>query len=770
MIRKHFILFLFIILLPWMVFSQKKQPLTLIPKPNYIKYESGRFHLSASTKILVDNDRAFSDALIFNEFIKTLYGFELQINKIKVFEGNNTIRLQDFNYLGEQGGYILQVEKNHIDIMGDKDGIFYGLQTLKQLLPLKSKGKVKLNCMTINDSPQFSWRGMHLDVCRHFFDKEFIKKYIDFLASYKMNTFHWHLTDDQGWRIEIKKFPNLTKTGAWRKGTVVGHASDYANQYDTSIYGGFFTQDDIREIVAYAQQRHITIVPEIEMPGHSLAALASYPVFSCTGGPFQPSTKWGVFEDVFCPTDTTFKFLEEVLTEVMDLFPGKYIHIGGDEVPKARWRECPHCQALIKQKGLKDENELQSYFIRHIDSFLTAHGRNTIGWDEILEGGLAANAAVMSWRGTEGGIAAAKLHHEVVMTPGGYCYFDYYQGDPVNEPLAIGGYTTVEKVYSYEPTPAVLDLSEVPYVLGAQGNVWTEYIADPKHVEYMVFPRICALAEVLWTDSSLRNFPDFRDRLVKHFNLLDKLDINYSKALFEIKKTASPSPDGSGVLLSLTQAFKSGTIRYSTDSTEPTKHSSKYKKPLQITRDCFIKVACFDHHGNMKGKTEQKFRVNLATGKKINLVNQPSSRYNNGGAFALLDGIMGRIPWSGKEWLGFLGTDMIAEIDLGNSTLISNITVDVLSSETNWIHLPKSIEILVSDDNKSYKSLMTADSALIRSKGRAIDFNFTPIQAQYIRIITKNQGKIPAGKPGEGEDAWLFIDEIMVNGPEKNEK
>jgi len=361
------------------------------------------------------------------------------------------------------------------------------------------------------------------------------------MAMYKYNTFHWHLTEDQGWRIEIKKYPKLTETGAWRKETLIGHAGEKPEHYDGKRYGGFYTQEDIKEVVAHAKKLYITVIPEIEMPGHSLAALASYPDLGCTGGPYEVATKWGVFKDIYCAgNDKTFDFLENVLREVMDLFPSRYIHIGGDETPKDRWKKCPKDQARIKAEGLKNEQELQSYFISRIEKFLNAHGRNIIGWDEILEGGLAPNATVMSWRGIKGGIAAAKMNHDVIMTPVQYCYFDYYQGDPKDEPLAIGGYLPLKKVYSYEPVPEELTPEQKKHVLGAQGNVWTEYIATTDYVEYMVYPRACALSEVDWTPANEKDYGDFMQRLELNLKHLDMLGVHYrspDKDKKEVTKT-----------------------------------------------------------------------------------------------------------------------------------------------------------------------------------------------------------------------------------------
>ena len=419
---------------------------------------------------------------------------------------------------------------------GDGAGFFYALQTLVQLIPPLEIKTLKeapqksflLPYVYIRDQPRYDWRGMHLDVCRHFFPISFVKRYIDLIAAYKMNTFHWHLTEDQGWRIEIKKYPKLTEIGAWRSGTMIG--SFKYKQMDTIRHGGFYTQKEIKEVVAYATKRHITIIPEIEMPGHSLAAIASYPWLSCTGKKQEVAKTWGVFDDVYCTKDSTFKFLEDVLTEVMALFPGNYIHIGGDECPKTRWKTCPNCQALMKKENLKDENELQSYFIKRIEKFVNSKGKQIIRWDEILEGGLAPNAAVMSWRGTEGGIAAAKQKHNVVMSPGKPCYFDHYQSrDKTSEPLAIGGFNPLDSVYNYNPTPVSLSDEEAKFIMGAQGNVWTEYILDEKQVEYMAVPRMIALAEVLWTKPENKNFANFIERLNKNKLLLDMWQVYYAK-------------------------------------------------------------------------------------------------------------------------------------------------------------------------------------------------------------------------------------------------
>ncbi|MBL7982121.1 MAG: family 20 glycosylhydrolase, partial [Flavobacteriales bacterium] len=508
-------------------------------------------------------------------------------------------------------------------------------------------------------------RGMHLDPCRHFWSVEFTKKYIDLLARYKMNSFHWHLTDDQGWRIEIKKYPKLAEVGAWRKGSQVGPYS--RREYDSIPYGGFYTQDEIREVVAYAKARHINVVPEIEMPGHALAALAAYPHLGCKGGPYEVNKGWGVFEDVFCAgNDSTFAMLEDVLTEVMELFPSEMIHIGGDECPKEAWKACGKCQARKKAHGLKDEHELQSYFIQRIEKFVNSKGRKIIGWDEILEGGLAPNAAVMSWQGIEGGIAAARSGHYAVMSPGSHCYFDHYQGDPANEPLAIGGYTTLQKVYSYEPIPTELKPEEHKYILGAQGNVWTEYILTPEHVEYMAVPRMLALAEVLWTPKAKRNEADFIQRLEKEFVRLDEMKVNASRSLYQVKIKPAPSKTLGEIAVHLStgtpQSIRFNIVDGQYDTTMD--GLGNYTAPYPISKSC--KVHAFTADGSSTGPMSiATFHFNKATAQKITLSERPNERYNEGGAFTLVDGITAQQKRVNTEWLGWRKGVTIT-IDLGS--------------------------------------------------------------------------------------------------------
>lgn len=507
----------------------------VIPKPQRLEAVPGEFVFSRPANVYAD-DRCPEVGLAV-DFLRERFGPSTDLTfPVTARELATILLVYDESLDSTEGRYMLEVSTDRIEIRAASGrGLFYGIQTLRQLLPaaVESRAKVEgvtwsVPCVKIEDGPRFRYRGLHLDVCRHFFPVAFIKKYIDLIAFHKMNYFHWHLTDDQGWRIEIKKYPLLTKIGAYRDRTLVGHGGRLPEIYDGQRYGGFYSRKEIREVVEYARKRFVTIVPEIEMPGHAQAALASYPELGCTGGPYKVADKWGVFPEVFCAgQEKTFRFIEDVLDEVCRLFPGPFVHIGGDECPKDRWKECPRCQARIKAEGLKDENELQSYFIRRVEKILAKRDRRLIGWDEILEGGLAPKATVMSWRGIQGGIEAARQKHDVIMTPNSNCYLDYYQAEASTQPLAIGGFLPMKKVYEYEPVPAELTGEEKKYILGTQGNVWTEYILNEKYVEYMAFPRACALAEVAWTEPSNKDWTGFLARLEVFYKHLEALDVNY---------------------------------------------------------------------------------------------------------------------------------------------------------------------------------------------------------------------------------------------------
>lgn len=580
---KNFVLFLFIVSISLFFNScnSEKQDITIVPEPVILKQEHGFFKLDQSVSIY--SEQATESIHFSKEFlqkeIESRSGIKLEISDTKTRFSQIELDLNPdlAESLGNEG-YYLNIGPKEIKIEGASEaGIFYGIQSLIQLIPIQNAETIKLQSLHVEDFPRFEYRGMHLDVCRHFFDVDFVKKYIDFIAMHKMNTFHWHLTEDQGWRIEIKKYPKLTEIGSKRI------------EKDGSEYAGYYTQEEIKEIVNYAKDRHITVIPEIEMPGHSLAALAAYPNLSCSGGPFKVANEWGVFHDVYCAgKEETFEFLENVLMEVIELFPSEYIHIGGDESPKTRWEKCPDCQKRIKEEGLKDEHELQSYFIQRMEKFLLSKGRKIIGWDEILEGGLAPEATVMSWRGISGGIAAAKQGHDAIMTPGTHCYFDHYQGDADIEPKAIGGFTDLEKVYSYEPVPEELTEKEAKHILGAQANLWTEYIATNEYAEYMVLPRMSALAEVLWSPKEKRDWDKFQNKLPNLYAIYEMMNANYHV----------PIPGGlynkvvyvDKALIEFRETLKGSEIRYSLDGSDPDENAMLYTLPFEVTEDITIKA------------------------------------------------------------------------------------------------------------------------------------------------------------------------------------
>lgn len=507
--------------------GQKKQAeVSIVPKPVSVSVSGGGLEWGGPVHVTSSGQDEIGTAATYLKEV-------LASRNISVADdGATTIDLQLVKYdtLVPEGFYRLLIKSAGITIESNTGaGLFYGSVSLFQILPGKDQ-EGELPLLEIRDYPRFPYRGLNLDVSRHFFSVSFVKQYIDWLAFHKLNYFHWHLTDDQGWRIEIKKYPKLQEVAAFRNETLVGHYNNQPQKYDGQRYGGYYTQEEIKEVVQYAADRFVTVIPEIELPGHALAALAAYPNLGCTGGPYSVGKIWGVHEDVFCAgKDETFLFLQDVLDEVTELFPSHYIHIGGDECPKVRWEKCPNCQKRMKREGLKDEHELQSYFIQRIEKYLNTKGRKIIGWDEILEGGLAPNATVMSWRGEEGGIAAANQNHDVIMTPTGWCYFDYYQDSSKQEPLAIGGYLPLKMVYQYEPVPSALSRAEAGHILGTQGNLWTEYLSTPEAVEYMVYPRASALAEVAWSPKASKDYDDFLRRMKSHLNRLAEHGIHYAR-------------------------------------------------------------------------------------------------------------------------------------------------------------------------------------------------------------------------------------------------
>jgi hexosaminidase len=586
-------------LLPVIGFTQ----LNVIPKPaSVVMSQAGdSFAITPKTVLVIGDADLQPTADFFNAYLKAVYGFSLKATKKTTASNAITLGLSK-ELSNVSGAYAMDIEKGSVSIKGyDESGVFYGMQTLLQLLPVQKSALLNIPLAQIKDAPRYQYRGMMLDVARHFFSVDFVKKFIDYLALHKMNYMHWHLTDDQGWRIEIKKYPKLTEVAAFRDGTIIGHFPGTGN--DGKRYGGYYTQKEIKEVVQYAAKRYITIVPEIEMPGHASAALAAYPALGCSGGPYKVQQTWGVFNDVYCAgNDTVFHFLQDVLDEVMALFPSKNIHIGGDECPKESWKKCARCQQRKKEHNLKDEHELQSYFVQRMEKYLNSKGRTLIGWDEILEGGLAPNAVVMSWRGEKGGIEAAKQKHEVIMTPNSHLYFDHFQGKASEEPLAIGGYTPLEKVYSYNPTPKELSLEEGMFVKGVQANLWTEYIPSAEKAEYMVMPRLAALSEVAWTQPEQKNWIDFRQRMERQYQRYGALGINYAKSAYDVRQTILLESVSSKATVSLVTDADVSHIYYTLDGSEPGANSKKYTKPFDVRKSVTIKAAAFKE-GKQLGKT-----------------------------------------------------------------------------------------------------------------------------------------------------------------------
>ncbi len=754
---------LFLILATIILSCSKKesgiQQVAIIPQPNDITIQDGYFMLNSKTGILFEDEFEVS-ARFLKTFVESGSSIELKSNDAIQFIKDNTVE-------GEES-YQLKVTPDHIFIRANSDqGAFYAVQSLRQLLPSSFENGsndsdiIKIPCVSIKDQPQFGYRGMHLDVGRHMFSVDFIKSYIDAIAMLKMNTFHWHLTEDQGWRIEIKKYPSLNTVAAYRDETLIGHYSDQPHQFDGKRYGGYYTQEEIKDIVSYAQERFVTIIPEIEMPGHSQAAIAAYPELGCTGELVKVATKWGVFEEIYCPTENTFTFLEDVLDEVIALFPSEYIHIGGDEAPKTRWKNSDVCQRIIKEKGLKDEHELQSYFITRIERYLNGKGKQIIGWDEILEGGLAPNASVMSWRGTSGAIEAAKQKHNVVMTPTSHCYFDYYQSDGENEPLAIGGYLPLEKVYDFNPIPEVLNEEEAKYIIGAQGNVWTEYMKTEDAVEYMVFPRILAISEVVWSENENKDYKGFVNRLEHFYERMDYLEINYANHLYEIQgQLVSTEEQINYELETLTEGK---VIRYTTDGNNPSLESAIYDSPMPIDKSQTIKAAVFNDEGQLGSVFSQDVNYHKAVGARIHIDKEPHKAYSGSGAEGLINGISGSdTRYGDKEWLGFWGEDINIIIELKEETTINSIQMRFHNGNGQWIYAPKEISIRYETDKMAEYKTFIEKVDITEDVLASVKTDDTHV-AKYIYIKVPNYGTIPEGKQGAGNKAWTFIDEIIIN-------
>ncbi len=774
-INLSFVLGLFL-LLSCTFKTKKTEPVSIIPRPLKTEQFSGHFLLTQKTILVFAPDSGIQEvADYFTDVIKTPTGFNLKAGNRSVGKSQIIFQLEPIKDLGKEG-YELDVSENKIFLRAaESNGLFYGVQTLLQLLPPEIYSEEKIDsvkwtipCCRIYDKPRFAWRGMHLDVSRHFFPVSFVKRYIDLIAMHKMNVFHWHLTDDNGWRIEIKKYPRLSKISAWR----VDRENEPWRKVtppmpdEKATYGGFYTQDQIREIVAYAAQRKITVIPEIEMPGHSCEVLAAFPQLSCTGEDVyvQPGNYWPN-EDIFCAgKEETFQFIENVLTEVIGLFPSEYIHIGGDEANKAHWKTCKLCQKRMKEEGLKTEEELQSYFVRRIEKFLHEKGKKLIGWDEILEGGIAPEATVMSWRGFQGGIDAARQGHDVVMTPTNYCYFDYYHANPDFEPEAIGGLVTLKKVYSFEPVPEELDATEASHILGTQGNVWTEFISTPSHAEYMALPRMTALAEVAWSTEEGRDWTDFRTRLNDQFKRFDAMQVNYSKGSWKVD--IQPSMKDGKFSIELESEQLDAPIHYTSDGSVPSVDSPVYHDPISIDSTTTLKAGIFINGKLKETYSEKEIVLHKAVGKRATLEIQPSKKYGGKGAISLIDGLKGSDKYNDGYWLGFEGTDMNLEIDLGETMPVNLVSPSFYQNTGAWIFMPEKVQIeILDDDRNSIADALLIPETTMEAIGTVIEdlpATFQNVEGRYIKVLAKNIGTLPKWHEGAGNKAWIFVDEVIV--------
>lgn len=744
----------------------------VVPLPKEVKATGGgNFVLTGKTIICYpESDKKLrKHAQWLAQYVEQATGLKLQVTNLAA--QRNCIRLVRSLKSTQKEVYRIRVNGDIVLLDGASEaGLFYAVQTFRKALPVGKVGELTIPAVEVNDHPRFSYRGAHLDVARHFFPADSVRRFIDMLALHGINRFHWHLTDDQGWRIEIKKYPRLTSVGSKRAQTVIGHNTP---QYDNTPYGGYFTQKEIKEIVRYAEERYITIIPEIDMPGHMQAALAAYPELGCTGEGYKVWERWGVSDNVLCAgNDRTLRFIDDVLDEVARLFPSEYIHVGGDECPKTKWKQCAKCQARIKAEGLEAdgghtaEERLQSYVIRHAEAHLASLGKKMIGWDETLEGGLAPNATVMSWRGEGGGIEAAKQHHNVIMTPNTYLYFDYYQSDtPADEPEAIGGYLPLSHVYSYEPVPASLTPDEAKYIIGVQANLWTEYIPSFRQIEYMELPRMAALAETQWCDARQKDYSSFLKRLQRLVNHYRLANYNFCKVVYNARLSLSADTLSHAVLATLS-TIDGADVHYTLDGTAPTVSSPKYTAPIRITAPCTLRADAFRSWGKAI-EVKKSFTFSKSTACPVTLLQRPDPKQTYGGAALLTDGLQGEnTNYASGRWIGFCGNDLEAVVDLGKEQSISSASVNVCVAMGYWIVDARSFEVLASADGKEFRLLAKEEYApavqgnpdyVIQHK-----LSFAPTSARYVKFVVTSEKSLPAWHSGHGHHGYVFVDELTV--------
>lgn len=777
--KKIILLILFFVLC--IPINKAQNKVSVIPQPVEMIEKEGVFNFNLpNIKVFIkegDSTQAEGEYLVdlFTTYCDT-YEKPLYIareNGHVNMDNSIILALTNNEKLGQEG-YVLDISPRRILINAQTPtGIFYGIETLLQMLQTDfqtpniryTQFTAVLPCVKITDYPRFAFRGKHLDCCRHFFSVDFIKRYLNLLAFHKINTFHWHLTDDQGWRIEIKKYPLLTEKGSIRKGTLIGHYSDAPeseHKFDNIEYGGYYTQEDIKEIVEYAKQRHINIIPEIEIPGHASAAMSAYPKFSCRGEQEDVVCSWGVFENVMCSKEATFHFIEDVLDEVCELFPSEYIHIGGDECPTTRWAECPACQANMKRLGISDVNMFQGYFTQRVEDYLKTKGRKIIGWDEILDKGVDKDATILSWQGEQGGINAAKQGNYAIMVPSAYLYFNFYQGVAATEPLSFGGFTPLKKVYTYEPIADVLKKSKAAkYIMGMQACTWTEYIASSELLEYNDFPRMAALSERAWSGEDVKDYDDFVDRLNSLLVCYDNMRVNYSKSHFAVTSTSERKKNR--IIISLSSPLKDGKIYYTLDGKEPSSSSKIYKKPISLDKNTTLKAFAYKDERHFSPILSAEYHINKATGKTYKMKNI-NPQYNGGYQYALTDGLTGNKK-SYDRWVGTLGKDYEVVVDLDSKTEIKNISINFLDEEGSWIFLPQYVEAYVSNDEKEWTKVTDLQKSDVADNPKVVNYqasNSNGKKYRYIKIFAKSVGMCPEDHPGKGYPAHTFADEIEI--------
>lgn len=755
-----------ILALNWGFLSASQPP--VIPLPVSFQLNEGCFPLERPVGVIAPSKDNIS---ITNEAIKCLKeaGYDAFATDGRILAGRHLlIHISDsYDSLIGKEGYHLNISPARILITANTSaGIQYALNTLGQLVREARDGC--LPAWSITDFPRFSYRGMHLDVSRHFMPMDFVLRYIDLLAMHRMNVFHWHLVDDQGWRLQIDRYPLLTEVGAWREDRSIEHWNHrpLSNSDAPKTYGGFYTKAEVQQVVAYAAERNITVIPEIEMPAHVMSALAAYPHLSCTcrnlGVP--PGGVWPITHIYCAGKEETFEFLENVLIEVMELFPSPIIHIGGDEADKTEWNKCTRCRQRMTDENLPDVHALQSYFIGRIGRFLASHGRKLMGWDEILEGGLAQNALVMSWRGEEGGIQAARMGHFVVMTPGSHCYFDHYQGEPSTEPLAIGGFTPLDKVYAYEPVPAILTPREATYVLGAQANVWTEYMPTPLHVEYMVLPRIAALSEVLWSPRQSRSWNSFVQRLPSLIRQYDAMKLSYARSAWKVQIKEDVNLASGRLSLTLGTLLPVDSIVYILEDRDLATTKGVYQQPLELDKSTRLRT--YSVMGtDVAPAVTRDYLIHNAFSLPVDQKPAPSPRYP-GSPVSLTDGIAGTRWYNDGHWTGILDDHWEATIAFSKPTQTASISLIALHDPASWIFLPDRLLVYVSRNGKRFRKVdMPSDlitTVNTSASTHSLGARLPPARYKAIRIQALRTSPIPESHPGYGKKVWMFFSEIAV--------